>query len=462
MTGAVTGSTSPVSAEPRAGSRPWFSVWHLTLFLPWVVLGIVARSPIRDNSFLWHVRSGTVQLDRGAVLTSDPFSFTALGRSWRTQSWLVELGYGWLERRVGLSYVPWMIIVVGGVFLLALSVIAYRRLRRPLPLVVYLVLTSVMAAGFLNPRPVIFSYALFALVVAADDDRRLRWTLPLLFWAWAAIHGSFVIGGAYILLQAIRRREWERWRELAVIGVAVTVTAHGFGVWQMLWSFLGGREALSNITEWAHPNLISVPLAPLFLGIVGLVVAGMRGRLEPRDLWVIVPFLGLALSSNRSVIPGWIALTPFVVRSLEDLQIRTRPLDARQARVNVAAAAILVVLPFMVPLESGISEETFPVEAAAHLAGSRLFHDDGTGGYLIYSQWPDRLIYIDDRAELFHDELPEFVEARGGRAVWREVFARYGIDEVLLREKDPLLETLRLAGWSEVYRDDTFVLMRPS
>lgn len=443
------------------GPEPWLSVWHLALLLPWVVLGIVARAPIRDNSFLWHVRAGTVQLDRGAVITADPFSFTALGRPWRTQSWLVELGYGWLERRFGLSYVSWMVLIVGGVFLVALAVLAYRYLRRPSPLVVYLVLTSVMAAGFLNPRPVIFSYALFALVVLADDDRRLRWSLPVLFWAWAAIHGSFVVGGAYVLLQAVRRREWHRWRELAVIGVVVTVTAHGLGVWQMLLAFFQGREALANITEWAHPNLISVPLAPLFLGIVGLVVAGIRGRLALRDLWVIVPFLALALSSNRSVIPAWIALTPFIVRSLEDLQVRVRRLDIRQARVNVAAAVIVVVLPFLVPLEGGISDEVFPVEAVTHLEGERLFHDDGTGGYLIYSQWPDRLVYIDDRAELFHRELPEFVEARGGRAVWRDVFDRYGIDEVLLRDGDPLLETLRLAGWSEAFRDDTFVLMRP-
>ncbi len=457
MAGAVVGSEG--ASTPR---RPWFSVWHLLVLAPWVVVGIAARSPIRDNSFLWHVRAGTAQMEGGAVLTADPFSFTALGRPWRTQSWLAELGYGWLEGRFGLAFVAPMVMAVGAVFFLALGTVAYRRLRRVTPLAVYLVLTAVMAAGFLNPRPVIFSYALFALVVLADDDRRLRWTLPLLFWTWASLHGSFVVGGAYLLFQAIRRREWGRWREGLIIALAVSVTAHGLGVWQMLWAFLGGREALANITEWATPSLISVPLAPLFLGIVGLIVAGMRGRLEARDLWVIVPFLALALSSNRSVIPAWIALAPFVVRSLEDLRIPTRTLDRRQARVNVVAALILVILPFLVPLDGGLSDEVFPVEAATRLEGERLFHDDGTGGYLIFSQWPDRLVYIDDRAELFHSELPEFVEARGGRAVWREVFERYGIDEVLLREQDPLLETLRLAGWVEVYRDDTFVLMRPA
>lgn len=460
----VAGPASSVPPDRGEDHRPapWFSVWHLVVLAPWVVVGIVARSPIRDNSFLWHVRAGTEQIARGSVLTADPFSFTALGRPWRTQSWLVELGYGWLESRFGLGFVPWMVMATGAVFLVALGVIAYRRLRRVLPLAVFMVFSSVLVAGFLNPRPVIFSYALFALVVLADDDRRLRWTLPLVFWAWASIHGSFVIGGGYLVLQAIRRGEWSRWREFVLIGVVVSSTAHGLGVWQMLAAFAGGREALSNITEWAPPNLISVPMAPLFLGIVGLVVAGIRGRLQARDLWVIVPFLALAVSSNRSVVPGWIALTPFVVRSLDGLELRTRVLDRRQARVNVAAAAILVVLPFLVPLEGGLSDEVFPVEAATRLQGERLFHDDGTGGYLIYAAWPDRLVYIDDRAELFHTELPEFVEARGGRAVWRDVFERYGIDEVLLRERDPLLETLRLAGWVEVYRDDTFVIMRPS
>ena len=53
------------------------TVRHLFVLVP--VLGVFAAAAkaITDNSFLWHVRAGTLQLDTGEVLRSDPFSFTA-------------------------------------------------------------------------------------------------------------------------------------------------------------------------------------------------------------------------------------------------------------------------------------------------------------------------------------------------------------------------------------------------
>ncbi|MGD2103239.1 MAG: hypothetical protein PVG83_13485, partial [Acidimicrobiia bacterium] len=61
----------------ETASRPSirrFSVAQLVLLIPWVALVIDAWSPIRDNSFLWHVRAGELQIDAAAVLTADPFS----------------------------------------------------------------------------------------------------------------------------------------------------------------------------------------------------------------------------------------------------------------------------------------------------------------------------------------------------------------------------------------------------
>ncbi len=44
----------------------------------------------------------------------------------------------------------------------------------------------------------------------------------------------------------------------------------------------------------------------------------------------------------------------------------------------------------------------FPSDAAIAAAGpGRFFHDDAVGGYLIYRDGPNRLVYVDDRVELF-------------------------------------------------------------
>ncbi|HSM46149.1 MAG TPA: hypothetical protein VK969_14135, partial [Acidimicrobiia bacterium] len=109
-----------------AQSARRLSIAHLALLLPWIAVAIDAFRPIVDNSFLWHVRAGTVQLERGSVLTTDPFSFTLGGEPWRTQSWLVELLYGWAEGLSGLGFVPIMLLVVPTLTFLGIGLIAYR------------------------------------------------------------------------------------------------------------------------------------------------------------------------------------------------------------------------------------------------------------------------------------------------------------------------------------------------
>ncbi|MGA8039099.1 MAG: hypothetical protein WCA93_03220, partial [Acidimicrobiia bacterium] len=96
-------------------SRLRFSLGHLLLTLPWVALVIDAWSPIRDNSFLWHIRAGELQATAAQVLTTDPFSFTMLGHPWLTQSWLAELLYSWGESHWGLGFVPPMMLALSSI-----------------------------------------------------------------------------------------------------------------------------------------------------------------------------------------------------------------------------------------------------------------------------------------------------------------------------------------------------------
>jgi hypothetical protein len=437
------------------------TIWHVVLALPFFAVGIAARRPIRDNSFLWHVTAGRLQIENGSVLTTDPFSFTRFGEPWRTQSWLADLGYAVLEGRWGLGYVSWMVWAVASLFMLAALLIAFRASGGLAATGTFGVLTIVLSVAFLNPRPAIFSFLLFALLVLADGDRRLRWASPLLLWLWAAAHGSFVIGLAYLALQAVRRRRRGAWREIVAGSLAVSLTAHGIGVWEILLEFAGNREALDTISEWATPDLISVPFLPLFVAVVVLIWAAMRGSLGPRDLIVVVPFLALAFTANRSVPPAWIALAPFVARGLSDLRVPDRQPTRRLAAVNALIVLALVVTPLLFSRAEEFEQGRFPVELADALESQRVFHDDATGGYLIYAQWPVRQVYVDDRAELYGNMLAEFARVHGGYAGWQEVFERYKIDEALLRHTAPLAETLRLAGWQTVAESPWFILQRP-
>lgn len=436
------------------------SVRHLFVLVPVLGVLVAAARPITDNSFLWHVRAGTLQLDAGEVLRTDPFSFTAGGEAWRTQSWVADLLYGVLERATGdLSWV-WPLVALALVAVLALVGLAlYGEVRNPTATAIVLFFVAWLVLRTLVPRPVVFSHLMLAALIVALRRPRSTWVIPLLVWLWAALHGSFVIGIGLVVLEAIRSGRRALWGIAGLSAMTASLTAHGLALWGILLAFAESRGALDLIQEWAPPDLTDPTVAPYALLIGALFVAAVRGRIEIRDLVVIVPFMLFGLTSYRALIPATLVLAPWAARAVE---LRSSP--SKGDVINVPIALTLVVLALWLGwtrAEMSPDPELFPVAAAAELADGPVFHGDAVGGYLIYAQWPERLVYTDDRAELYGAErFQDFVDARDGRPVWRHVFAEYRITQALLpADGTGLGEVLALEGWTERFRDDEYVLL---
>ena len=441
--------------------RRSYSVAHVALLAPWVAAILAARVAIRDNSFLWHVRAGTLQIDRSAVLSNDPFSFTKAGEPWRTQSWLAELGYGFFDVRGGLTFVGPMVATLSILTFLLVGLAVYRATRSVATTAVIGIGSAWLGVAYLGPRPVLFSYVLLAFVVLIDLDPRLRWSLPLVFWIWASVHASFVIGLGYLLLSALRRRRVRSvWPGLVASLAAVSVTAHGLWIWSVVIDFFRNGGALDYITEWAPPDFTNPRYLPFVVGVVLLLVGAAKRRLSTSDMWVVAPLVVLGMTSSRSVFPAWIALSPLLARSLPQWLVGETG-SRVQRLANLALALGVAVIPFIPSTAGGLDQARFPLEAARELEPGPLFHDDVVGGYLIYAFWPELEVFIDDRAELYGaDFYRSFTDARFGRPEWREVFAASGISQALLRPSDPLSEVLRLEGWRVVYQDEHFVVLK--
>ncbi|MGD2051139.1 MAG: hypothetical protein PVI35_01570, partial [Acidimicrobiia bacterium] len=428
------------------------SVRHLWVLPPFAALAWAASLPLDDNSFLWHVRAGTVQLDAGQVLRHDPFSFTALGAPWRTQSWLADLGYGWLERVTGgIGWVPLMTFLAAAATLGFAATAVYHRTRSPLTTGVAVLVVAWQAAPFLNPRPVLFSYLLLAALVAVVVRRDPPlWVVPLLVWCWAALHGSFVVGIVLVGLDAVRRRS----RREAVAGAlaiaAASFTAHGMAVWETLWRFFQSRGALGLISEWAPPDFSNPFLVPFVLVLIGVLVAAAAGDVTRRDLIVLVPFIGFGLLVERNVFPALLVLAPWAASAVPR-RASARARRGESTVLNLAVVAALAVFAVVgLARPQHLSEERFPIGGALAAVGpGPLFHDAAAGGYLIYAAWPERLVFIDDRAELYgEDGFRRFTDLRVGIDA-EATLADLGIDQALLTPHLPLLEVLERGGWVE-------------
>ncbi|MGZ8756065.1 MAG: hypothetical protein ACXW15_12855, partial [Acidimicrobiia bacterium] len=217
------------------------------------------------------------------------------------------------------------------------------------------------------------------------------------------------------------------------------------------------RAALDFISEWTAPDLLSVSVAPYVLIVVGILGAATLGRIEVRDLWVVAPFLVFGLTSARAIMPAAIVLVPFatsVWRPATEVDVVTRG----PARVNLVIALALIVLPLIaVAGFTGLDTQRFPVEAAAYLDADSVWHDDATGGYLIYA---DRLpVFIDDRAELYGAEFfREFVDTRRGTPAWQAAFERFGIEQALVANDAGLAGVLAGEGWRVDFSDDRWTV----
>ena len=91
-----------------------------------------------------------------------------------------------------------------------------------------------------------------------------------------------------------------------------------------------------------------------------------------------------------------------------------------------------------------------------------MFNGSAVGGFLIYADWPEHYVFIDDRAELYGEAgFQRFQDLKSGVGV-EETFAELGIQQAIVSVEWPLVGYLQLMGWQYDYQDEFFVVMSES
>lgn len=448
--------------DAEVKKSPRLRIVHALPVVPMFLVGIIVAGAVADNSFLWHIRAGSVQTATGQVLANDPFSFSKFGEPWRTQSWLAELGYAQMESWFdGLAWANWMVFLASVVIIGLMGLAVYRRTPSPITTGIILVVAVWLVGPFMQPRPVIFSFVLLAaLVVVLQNREQALWLVVPIIWIWAGVHGSWIIGGLLIVLEWVRTTDRRLFMAGALALVASLATPHGLGTWQIVFDFLESQDALALMQEWKVPDFGSPAQMPYVLVLAGIIGASIRGKVAPRDLIVILPFLFLGLTARRTVVPATIVLLPWAAAAFPPLEVpRTRA--KLVPVVAVAMLSVLALVPMLVAQNGRLLAERFPSDAAREaMAGRNTFQDTAAGGYLIYREFPERLVWIDDRAELYGVEmLTEYTEAVAGR--YEETFAKYEFEAALTQPTWPLTDRLIEDGWTTAHEDEFFLVLLP-
>lgn len=462
------------------------------------VLGFVMGArPLSDNSFFWHLRTGTWMLDHG-VVRSDPFSFTASGRQWTPVSWLAEVVYGTLFRSplgaFGIRVLAGVVgaAVLGGMYLIAIH-FSSDRLRAAVIPMVMVVGMEPMA----NARPVLLGLGLFAVLVVMVErpeawfGRHARIVLPLLMWLWINVHGSWLIGFGYLGVHVLGQwfsgaKPWDGRERTLVTGALCALpllflNPYGYRLVVLPTQLSVGGGFLRNVNEWRSPDFSTHYGVAIMVWIALLLVgffaesgrAGEDRRLTGRDLLVVVVFLALVLSAKRNMGVFYLATAPILARALIPAPGERRRMAEIPAKVRIVSLCMIVVFTaFTVGMASRRDDfdfEAYPVKAMQYieqhdLLGKRLAHSDFVGGYLILTRWPEQRVFVDDRYNYPTTFLWDYLRMKDGRAGWQKALDRQRVEVVVWAHDAPLASLLSASPrWRRVTRaDDYDVFVRRS
>ena len=465
----------------RSAARP-FPVQAL----PWLVgAGVYALlltlGPrlLNDPDSYSHIAIGRWILANGALLRSDPFSFSMHGAPWIPFEWLSEVIYAAVYALSGWAGV---VVLAAAAIALAIGMLTRFLLRElsPMLALAMVMVAVVLLAPHMLARPHVLTLPIMVAWAAAlvrCMDRRAPppfWALPLLV-LWANLHGSVVLAlgliGPAVLeaLLAEKRSEWPRvlllWLSFTALAVAACcLTPYGPGPLLMPLTTLGLGQALNYIMEWRPQDFGRFGTFEFLL--LACIFALSRGVTLPvvRTL-VLLGLLHFALAQVRNA-DLLAMLAPLYLAAPLARQFGARAEDnaAGSARgMNLTVLGVMIVatgLALARDVRPALRNTPEAAVANADLAkAGPVLNDYSFGGYLIFTGIPT---FIDGRGELYGGEfiarynrdlsltdLPDFLK----------LLDQYKFGATLLAPDTPAVALLdRLPDWQRVYSDDVAVV----
>ena len=476
----------------------WIMPRRLLVLFVFLEIFLFGVSRETDIDFWWHLRTGEMIAQTGAVPRVDPFSFTAAGRPWVVHEWLWELLAYALYSRGGYR----LLALLSATVVTVTYGIVYRLLRRlganELVSAVLTLWAAALALPDMGVRPrewtqLFFAVYLSQLLLYRVGCVRSLWMLPLIMVIWVNLHGAFVLGLALFGIVAIGET-WQGvrggggvprqlWATFAATAAATAVNPRGplMLLYPFGYYFHGDNPSFQLVSEFQSPNFHD-PLVALFLGgIVLLMLVGTWTQGRVIDAMLATVFLVLALMSARQVSVWALVCAPLLAQRLSTRfawarSVRQVPVSTRRRVLDGAILGVLLIAAMgfvsRPPMSDKLQAGPEPRAAALPVAGAQfvvdhdlpgpVFNDQAWGGYLIYRWYPSRRVFIDGRIDMYGpDIVRDYVTVAAAKPGWRDVLERYAVRTVLVGHDSALSVLLGTdPQWRRVFQgevEDLFV-----
>ncbi|MDH3998068.1 MAG: hypothetical protein OET90_04440 [Desulfuromonadales bacterium] len=495
-----------VSPEPATASATGRDVTGLFCFgaVALFLLMILAWSSSIVASFdiFWQLQSGKYMAETGAVINADTFSLASEVGRWE-HCWLHDLIYYFAHTLGGyslMSFVKGLLVTAT-----ALLLVATARARKSSWLSILLLGPALFlqTQTFWSDRPQLWSFVACALFLficernRAAAGRGLYLLLPTHI-AWTNLHAGAILAfplyaanavgdflDALLLRRNLKDFPWLRWL-LLLIGLALVSGFSPYG-WIMLTDLLptapshgaaSGEVMLIQNWDWRAPDFNRFPqLKYAMITVFSLMVLAWR-RFSFVDLLLLVGLGYMSLTLERHS-PFWFfaawALAPRYLDVLGQQLGAFVPKNILPVlKMALAAAGVFVLFWFGSQIyqvrgafNTGLLAWQYPVGAAEFVQknplSENIFHDYTSGGYLMWTLFPDYKVFWDARqnsSKMFQLGVKLMRTDPG----WKQILDEYTVSTIVLSALDPvsgrsspLLHKLnKLPQWPLVYADESF------
>ncbi len=479
----------------------WAFFW---VFFYILVFGFLLRNSFSylDPDLGWHLKVGQQFVETKTVAHLNSFNYTYSG-DWVDHEWLTNLisfeiysNFGYFSLSIFFA-----LIVLASFILLNVFIRRYYK-KISQSTLVFLQLFGLLACSVhfgIRMQEFGFLFLILELWIIKEFSSKQKWSLLFyllpLFYLWSNMHGSFLLGLAFLIswpivkvienqLVLLKSGKFAEYLDLsekikqkniyiffgfALASLVVTFfTPYGFE----LYSFLGGYGNtfyLNVIQEWLpqYNFPFNYPQSLYLVLIIFLLVVSFQTALRQKkikiNLWQVfltVIMLILAVRSRRHFPLLFVVSIPWMTQALTHIfNIKKIPQFSLNKYLRTIILLFVILLGFEQFVLLNVIKQPFanycgkyPCGATSFLISEEkyndfnIFNEYNWGGYLIYT-YPEKKLFIDGRIPqaLYkgHTFLEEYYEFYNAKTDFALKLDEYNIKLVLLKAKDIPLKARR-------------------
>lgn len=472
---------------------------------------------LNDAGIGWHIRTGELILSTHQIPRVDPYSSIMAGKPWVAWEWLYDVVVGALHSKLGLNGVVWLnALFVAATFSWTLRISIRRGTNLFAALVlVLLAISASMIHVLARPHVVTWFFVVMWFSILEGSERRAfagnrvpqggwLWLLPISMVVWANVHGGFLLG--LVLCVAFWIGALWTWYTTSGIGfndslrriasgrlvrnltgvtalsaVATFVNPHGWHLHEHIFSYLTNSFFMEHIEEFQSPNFHFVAqkcfLVLLLLTLVTLPVRRCALKVSEGLLVLFAVYSGLYASRNLPV------ASILLVLIVGPLLPAPRPLSSFTEKMSTTDASLrgrvwsIVALIFVLVVDANggriagkqladahFDSNRMPVAAVDYVEKNRIqqpvFTPDYWGGYLVYRLYPKSKVVIDDRHDLFGEQvMASYLKIVRPQPGWDGFLREYRVSCIMMPKNAGLTALLNESPrWKSVYSDNLAVI----